>query len=84
MGDRVDQISQGVAIVGAQLTGIAWYWDWLGTNQPQVTALCGIIGAVSIIGGVLVNIVHKAIMIHLAARNTRQPPTIEPDKKPNA
>jgi len=30
--------------IGSSITAFAWFWGVLGSNQPQITSLCGIGG----------------------------------------
>jgi 4-hydroxybenzoate polyprenyltransferase len=33
------------AYLGSVMTGASVLWAWIGTNQPQITAICGMVGA---------------------------------------
>ncbi len=62
MNNKTEIISAGIAKTGAGLIGGGWVWEWLGTNQPQITALCGMIGVIGLFIGGAVNIWHKRKM----------------------
>jgi len=53
--NKLEVASHAAQNVGVTLTGVAWFWNWLGVNHDAITAACALIGATLAITGFLIN-----------------------------